>query len=165
MFNIVILGVDNSGKTTLAENLTKLLNEVGVVKSVHSLGNVELDFQRKFMESELSPSKVIDFKIFDRFPVIEERIYGNILRGGSRYTVEDEEDFWLSKIDLFIYCDPGLKSIKNWKGRDQMDGVIDNINSLYKEYKKLYKELTSRGYNIKIYNYNTDDYRDLLEIK
>lgn len=165
MFNIVIFGVDNTGKTTLSKNLKEILSEVGWVKSIHSLGNVEIYLQRKFMEDELNKDKIYDFKIFDRFPVIEERIYGNILRGGSKYLKSDEEDFWLSKIDLFIYCDPGIDSIKKWGSRDQMDGVIDNIDILYKEYNKLFKELKSKNYNVVKYNYNEDNYKDLLEIK
>lgn len=164
MKNIVIFGMDNTGKTTLGNNLKTLLNEVGNAKYVHSLGNVPIEKQMAFMESELSNNKAIDFKIFDRFPIIEERVYGNVLRGGSRYYgMGNYENEQLSKVDLFIYCDPGLDVIKNWQGREQMDGVIDNVDRLYNEYLVLKNELINNGYNVKTYDFNKDDYHDLME--
>ena len=49
MINIVIIGLDNSGKTTLANSLTELFNKESSCKYVHSLGNVPLEDQLNFL--------------------------------------------------------------------------------------------------------------------
>ena len=164
--NIVIFGMDNSGKTTLGNNLKNYLDDIYPATYVHSLGNVPLDDMIKFIETELLPPGAEQFKIFDRFPIIEEEVYGRLLRGESKFDNLEVgyKEKQLAKIDLFIYCDPGFDSITNWQGREQMDGVIDNAKKLYKAYNKLVKELTKKNYNIKTYNFNTDDFRTLLEM-
>lgn len=163
MKKIVIFGMDNTGKTTLGNNLKEYLNTVGNAVYVHSLGNVPLDDQIKFMDRELKDKPSIDFKIFDRFPIIEESIYGTLLRGKNRYEgMEDYCDGVLYNIDLFIYCNPGLDTILNWQNREQMDGVIDHSKELYEAYNELCENI-SRRYTVKTYNFNTDDYHDLLE--
>lgn len=166
MLNIVIIGMDNTGKSTLCENISKLLGEVGNVRCIHSLGNVPIKKQMEFMENELSPGEGVDFKIFDRFPIIEEKVYGKLLRNKDRYSEMPEyEKQQLDKIDLFIYCDPGIKNIKKWNGREQMSGVIDNCELLYDEYNKVFNYLKNKGYNIIKYDYTKDDYQNLMEIK
>ena len=163
MINIVIMGLDNSGKTTLANSLTELLNENHTCKYVHSLGNVPLEKQLEFLNHEILEDNNYDYKIFDRFPIIEEKIYGPILRNNNRYANLNVEDYWLSKINLFVFCNPGFDTISNWGEREQMDGVINNSKILYEEYLKVYDDLKNKGYNIKTYNFKIDDYHNLVE--
>lgn len=162
MINIVIIGIDNSGKTTLGNSLTEFLNRKNTCKYIHSLGNVPLEDQLNFLNHELLEDINYDYKIFDRFPIIEEKIYGNILRNNNRYENLGVEDYWLSKIDIFILCNPGFETISNWGEREQMEGVIDNSKKIYKAYINLYNELKNKGYNIKIYNFKKDDYHNLI---
>lgn len=164
MFNIVIIGLDNSGKTTLANSLVEMLEKSGSrCKYVHSLGNVSLDQQLEFLNHELSEDTEYDYKIFDRLPPIEEKVYGVVLRGVNRYGSTGIERFWLSKVDLFIFCNPGLDVITNWGNREQMNGVIDNSKSLYNRYLEVYNELVNSGYNVKTYNFKMDDYKELIK--
>lgn len=164
MFNIVIFGLDNSGKTTLANSLAELVEREGnKCKYVHSLGNVSLDQQLEFLNHELLEDTEYDYKIFDRLPPIEEKVYGVILRGVNRYGNLGFERVWLSKIDLFVFCNPGFDTITNWGTREQMDGVIDNSKTLYNRYLEVYNELVNSGYNVKTYNFKMDDYKELIK--
>ena len=163
MINIVIMGLDNSGKTTLANSLTELLNKNHTCKYVHSLGNVSLEKQLESLNHEILEDNSYDYKIFDRFPIIEEKIYGPILRNNNRYANLNIENYWLSNINLFVFCNPGFDTISNWGEREQMDGVINNSKILYEEYLKVYDDLKNKGYNIKTYNFKIDDYHNLVE--
>jgi len=110
------------------------------------------------MNNELLPKGSTSIKIFDRFPIIEEEVYGNLLRGGSKY--DSDPDFkkeMLDKIDLFIYAYPGLLSTLNWNNREQMDGVIENVIKIINEYNKItYSFITERS--VIEFNYNEDPY-------
>lgn len=163
--NIVVLGCDNTGKSTLCNNLKNYLED-GIdftCDVVHSPGPVSIDEMKEFMESKLiSKDCKSHIRIFDRFSILEEFVYGNVLRGVNRFPDEEYNDKLLSQVDLFIYCDPGLDNIIKWDGREQMDGVIENVNRIYGAYKVLVNKLKEKGYNIKTYNYMEDDYRRLV---
>lgn len=166
--NIVILGCDNSGKTTLSNQLVEYLKLNNYrVEYKHSLGpNVTIEQQKQFMEDNLSNSCVT---IFDRFPFIEEGVCGTILRGFNAFDSGDEEEDekyekeLLSKVDLFILCYPGLFEVIDWGEREQMFGVKENIVNLIKGYNMVAVNLKNLGYNIKEYNYKCDDIKDLME--
>lgn len=147
--NIVIFGCDNSGKTTLAK---ALCSEIEGSRYVRSLGpNKTFDEQIKFMVDNLDVDKV---NIFDRFPCIEENVCGNVLRGSDNFSGLDTSTF-LDKVDLFIFCYPGLKSVLNWGNREQLDGVKENVVGLINGYNKYVYKLIQNGYRVEEYNYNT----------
>ena len=80
--NIVVFGCDNTGKTTLCEDLEKWLTETHKkkVNMVHSLGpNKTIDEQIEFMKLCLN-NEVSEVNVFDRFPVFEETVCGTVLR-------------------------------------------------------------------------------------
>lgn len=166
--NIVIFGCDNSGKTTLSNNIISYLKELGKrVEYKHSLGpNVTLEQQKKFMEENLSNDVIT---IFDRFPFIEEGVCGIVLRGYNSFDTgnEDEDEKYeeelLSKVDLFIMCYPGLFEVIDWGEREQMFGVKENIVNLIKGYNMVAVNLKNLGYPVKEYNYKCDDIKTLLE--
>lgn len=160
--NIVIYGCDNAGKTHLAKALEKALGGT----QVHSLGNVPIEKQLDFMANELLPTTFKEVKIFDRFPIIEEEVYGNLLRGGSKYDSYDYDvkDYFLDKVNLFIYCYPGLLSTLNWQDREQMDGVKENVADIISEYIKLTYKLLKENKPILEFNYNVDpDYKEIIK--
>lgn len=161
--NIVIFGCDNSGKTTLSQDISKeldlLLRNNGLaypIECKHSLGpNVTLEQHENFMNENLDKDCIT---IFDRFPFIEEGVCGSILRGHNifgHYTKE-EQDVLLSKVDLFILCYPGLFNIINWGEREQMEGVKENVVNLIKGYNMIAVNLKDNGYNVVEYNYRCD---------
>ena len=165
MNNIVIFGCDNSGKSTLGKNLLYYLKEKGKDCSlIHSPGNTTKEVMENFMRISLvdkdkTPNKV---SIFDRFPIIEESVYGEILRDGSKFKDKEDIDRILKKIDLFIYCFPGANMILNWGIREQYPGVKENANKLIEAYENIAKDFKEKGYPIKTYNYISDDFRSLL---
>lgn len=144
--NIVIFGMDNTGKTTLGKQLASTFN----MDYIHSPGLVDLEEKKKFMEENLAEGK----KIFDRFPIIEEDIYGNILRNKNELSNEDYVNNILGKVDLFIYCNPGLFNTLKWGEREQMEGVKEYSLDLINAFNKKAVELKEKGYSVIEYNYN-----------
>ena len=120
----------------------------------HSPGkDITLDDMHDFMRFNLTKECVT---VFDRFPVIEERVCGKVLRGKDRFEgYVGEFDAMLSKVDLFIFCMPNIFDIVDWGDREQMDGVKDNVVDLINEYTKLAFELKAQGNNIVCYNYES----------
>lgn len=167
--NIVIFGCDNSGKTTLSSNLKFVFDlKFGQdnVFQIRSLGpGRTLNEQIDFMEKNLSME---GFKIFDRFPILEENVCGPIFRGKSNfenYPVEEQMKL-LRYVDLFIFCYPGLFNVIKWGTREQMEGVKENVIDLISGYNKIAFDLKNSGFNIMEYNYTIDSYKGsgVLEI-
>lgn len=122
---IIILGMDNSGKTTLSNKLKEILK----YPLINSLGPKYTKAEMKlFMLKNLLNKDVI----FERFPLFEELIYGNVLRGESKFSLTDEVYDLLKKDkNLFIiYCRPSRDHILNFGSREQMNGVIEQSNDL-----------------------------------
>lgn len=166
MNNIVIFGCDNSGKSTLVNNLLYYIeNELNIeCSSIHSPGPVSIEDMKKFMETNLidkteNPNKI---KIFDRFPIIEEAVYGPILRNKNRFDDLDYNKTLLDKVDLFILCDPGPFNIMKWDNREQYPGVKENAFEIILEYYRIAYSLMQEGYKVKTYNYHLDYIEDLL---
>lgn len=131
IINIVIIGGDNSGKTTLANNLNNRFKNSRVI---HSPGkDLTSDEMVEFMEKSTSECGI---NIFDRFPLIEESINGPILRGVNKLddVSNDVKKEILNKIDIWILCFPGFEKILNWGNREQMDGIKENCVELYSKY-------------------------------
>lgn len=106
---IVIFGPDNSGKTTLANQISREFK----FSYVHSLGPVDVDKMVQFMDDMLSSEENV---VFDRFPIIEESIYGLSLRGFSKFDCFDQGyiSSVLKRVNLFVYCNPNLDTICKW---------------------------------------------------
>lgn len=163
--NIVVFGCDNSGKTTLCSQLVKLFNEDAdfTAEAVHSLGpNKSFEEMMSFMEKNLVPVGSTHTKIFDRFPLIEESIYGPLLRGENKFEGVNVREIW-DKVDLFIYCYPGLFTILNWGEREQMDGVKANVLELINQYNRMAVLLKANGYDVREYNFKCDDFRKVVQ--
>ena len=153
---IVLFGADNSGKSTLGVDLAYDLGGV----YLPSPGPKPLSEQIEQMEGNLSKECP---GVFDRFPVIEEEVCGPIFRGVSNFHDLDYKKY-LSPVDLFVFCNPGLQAILNWGDRKQMAGVKENIIALYTGYCEWFKRLKEEGYKVVEYNWRLpDDYEKLLK--
>lgn len=151
-------------KTTLSNDLIKIFNANGYIcDAIHSPGPKSTEALMDFMKNNLvdSDSKLI--RIFDRFPIIEEAVYGKLLRGGSRFDDEEYNKQTLGKIDSFIYCFPGMESVLNWGDREQMDGVKENVLEIVDEYNSIVEKLIKEKKNVIIYNYNKDTAFDMFD--
>ena len=144
---VVIFGCDNTGKSTLG----KYLAEYFEGKCVHSPGVVPLEQMKEFMETNLNSDEVI---FFDRFPIIEEKVYGPLLRGDNQFKEDEYNKSLLDKVDLFIYCNPKFFSILNWGTRDQYPGIKENVLEIIKQYNLMAFSLRYKGYNVVEYNYD-----------
>lgn len=163
-YNIVIYGCDNSGKTTLAKNL--IHNMMGIFKGspvdfsyIHSLGPVSAGEQTQFMYKETRRDPGMKVRVFDRFPLVEERICGTVLRGRDLFANDHTlRAMMFGRIDLLIFCDPGTEAIQNWGDREQMAGVKENAMEMYQGYKRLgweFKECHLENKTL-VYNFKED---------
>ena len=172
-FNIVVYGCDNSGKTTLARNLVTHLMEKANGKPIdfayiHSLGPVETGKQLDFMYRETRKVDGNIVRVFDRFPLIEERVCGMAIRGRDVfYNDHTTRARMLGRIDLFIHCDPGIETVLNWGNREQMDGVKENAKEMYMGYKRIPYEFPECHLENRIlcYNFHDDPFGESLAKK
>ena len=129
---IIILGMDNTGKTTLAETLSKELD----IKLIKSTGPKVT--KEAMVLNMLTNLKSKENVIFERYNLFEEMIYGTILRGQSKFSLNDfiYSETVLSK-PLIIYCRPSNEKIFNFGEREQMDGVIEKKKELLEAWDNL----------------------------
>lgn len=159
---IVLFGVDNSGKTTLAKQLGYLYDaNFGKTFVTIPLGPANLDEQINFMKTHLNSNV---HTIFDRFPILEEMVCGNVLRGFSNFdALSDEQcDMYFDRINCFILCYPGILKVTEWGERDQMQGVKENVLMLINTYNALAFSLLQNGKNLIEYDYTRDTPEDVF---
>lgn len=158
--NIVIIGGDNSGKTTLANNLHKRFENSRVI---HSPGkDLTAEEMVTFM---LENTEVEGINIFDRFPLIEEDVNGPVLRGVSKLDSISNmiKERIMDCIDVWILCFPGFNCILNWGDREQMEGIKENCVELYSRYILIGGNLAKRFPDKYLdYNYNSDLNGDII---
>lgn len=146
--NIVIFGCDNTGKTTLAHDLVTVLDCQG--EFVPSAGPGDLEYQEAYISKYLNKNGI---KIFDRFAPIEESVCGTILRGENNFSDSAMFSLYMNKVDLFIFCYPGLLNVMNWGEREQMAGVKDNVVDLINGYNRIANWIIKNGMSLFEYNY------------
>lgn len=150
---IVVFGCDNTGKTTLCNDLKDLIEPYYDVEIAKSIGaNKSVEQYVEFMKSNIEKEKAI---IFDRFPIIEEATCGKVLRDNNIFEKWQKEDVIgiLKSIDVYIMCYPGLFNTLNWGEREQMDGVKLNAIKLINAYNEMAFALKEMGLNVYEYNY------------
>lgn len=161
---IIVEGMDNSGKSTLAKHLAEKFG----LEYLHSPSEYRNDSNRminwaieKMLERKYMPHKKP--AVYDRFSPISDRVYGPVLRGGTPYN-----DLAIGAIavkllkdvpHLIIYCRPSRERILNFGSREQMDGVTTKAIKLLEEYDALIGEMQLEEYDIIIYDYGEpEDY-------
>lgn len=149
---IVVEGMDNTGKTTLVKKLAKEFD----LKIVKSPGPVDqgLENSLKWMRKTLENNDLQ--VIYDRYPLISERIYGPIIRKNdvlAPYWIKLVRKF-LDREPILIYCRPPIDDILNFGEREQMEGVVERAKELvelYDEYMKWFSK--KMGTRLVVYNY------------
>lgn len=140
---IIVIGMDNTGKTTLCDKLAEKLNYEHVKSPGPQLTKQEM---LDWMNEQLSKENVI----IERFPFFEEMVYGKILRGKSKFTFRNKIN---DRDCLFIYCKPTEFNIGQ---KEEMNGVIENQRILNKQWEKvIHKFQYIYGFIYK-YNYQLD---------
>lgn len=158
---VIVIGMDNTGKSTLCENLAKELK----LEHLHSLGyKPSKETLLNFMAYNLTNEKDV---IFERFSFFDEIIYGPVLRYYTKFNIGD--DFYynlLEKEPYIIYCRPEDNVIFNWGNREQMDGVIEHEQELLNRWDALVDILKEDGFKVIDYDYTKDSTSKLIkEIK
>lgn len=165
--NIVVYGFDNSGKTTLCNTLADAIqNQLRDVRThvLHSPGPLPLLDQATWIKNNLIPINPDDAEeglntvtIFDRLPIIEEYVYGNVLRNGSNF--ENFPAFcedMLDRVFLFIYCRPSTYTILKWGSREQYKGVKENAQSCLWYYDRVKGKYPSTAIKTLAYDFEHD---------
>ena len=171
---IIVEGMDGTGKTVLVQQLAHRL-EIKPRKYVGSLGPSD-DYRLALVSrtrSEIATLEAISTKggsikrLYDRFPLLSEAIYGPILRGhncfgGLYYPLRSR---LLALKAMIIYCRPDREVIQaNVQQAPQMPGVLEHFDELLDAYDKLFEELTESPVNsyITLFDYTRDEVRELI---
>ena len=113
---LIFTGMDNSGKTTLVNKVSKDLG-LPVIKSLgpnHSRDEKHIWFLDQMTREKAFPSSVI----FDRFLPFEEMVYGRVLRGDPIYSLDDPYMKSLKDLDpIIVYTRPSSEVIFNFGDR------------------------------------------------
>lgn len=153
---IVIIGMDNTGKTTLVNDMKNLLN----VEGIKSPGP---NFTKEEMYNEvitnLSREELV---ILERFAIIEEIIYGEILRNAPKFNFEDLMQIEEKYHPIFIYCRPKKKDVFNFGERDQMEGVIERSEKLLEGFDNLYNKMIQKDFDIFRYDFNVSTPEEMV---
>ena len=145
---IICEGMDNSGKTTLAKYLAENLPNAKLVPTHGPVKPEEVNTILRSIGMAVFYRKPL---IYDRFPIISEMVYGEILRNGSAFNAVYDCDLllgWLKACNpLIIYCRPSKETIfQSIKDRPQMAGVVKSKEALLSRYDDVMANLSAREF-------------------
>lgn len=150
---IIVEGMDNTGKTTLVEQLVR---ETGYDR-VRSSGPQSLEDMIDKVETCLTSDNII----YDRFPLISEEVYGPALRGYSLWEFSRWREYFIQLLQLkplFIYCRPARETIlRSINQREQLEGVVERASVIIDIYDRVFDHLR-RFYpmDVVVHNYRED---------
>lgn len=151
---IIVVGMDNAGKTTLCNELAHKLSAT----HVEPMGP---GFTREAMlDNILLYMNRNENVVFERFSIFEELVYGKTLRGKSKFSADDINLIKKYK-PIIIYCRPSNDVIFNFGNRAQMKGVIEQKEKLLKAWDSLIYDTLS-GFKIIKYDWTKDKLGNLL---
>lgn len=151
---IIVVGMDNTGKTTLCKSLA---NKLGFTH-VDPMGPGKS--REEMLDNIMYYLNKSNGVIFERFSIFEELVYGKTLRGVSKFNYQDIE--MIKRYNLvIIYCRPSNEVICNFGDREQMEGVIEKKEALIKAWDNLIYD-TLEGFKIIKYDWTKDKLGNLL---
>lgn len=156
---VIITGMDNTGKTTLCQELSER-SGVPIIKSPGP--HLTTNDKKLWVIEQLAREKAVpNLAIYDRFMPFEEMVYGKVLRGECDFDLDDlimKELFNLNPTILYTRVNRNTALADN--GRSQMKGVMENGEKLLAGWDELYFTLKGRGWNIESYDWQTDSIPD-----
>lgn len=158
---IIIEGMDNTGKSTIAKYLSRKFN-LTLIKSPKKRDNIVANCLELM---ERNPQVVLD-----RFGVISEMVYGPIIRGKNAFDSKSiNHEFYLGRLvdckPLILFCRPHEKYIFDFGSTTQMKGVISHKNELLEAYDNLMIRLAQiPSLLVSIYDYNLLDSKSFAEL-
>lgn len=147
---IIFTGMDNSGKTTLATQMSKLT----ATPLIKSLGPDHTKEEKDaWLWEQLEADKTQNL-LYDRFLPFEEMVYGMVLRGNPLYSLNDPilQDLRRTRPTIY-YTRPPHKYIFNFGDREQMKGVVERSTELLLAWDDLMWKLVNEGWKVIPYDY------------
>ncbi|MGH3834120.1 MAG: hypothetical protein ACRDSF_00230 [Pseudonocardiaceae bacterium] len=138
---LVVEGPDGSGKTTLVKQLSEMYKLIPVKRDMESEVSAY-----QWMIDELQTWQINSpIKIYDRFPLIGERIHGPILRQQMELAFYDREAMKLLLMrvvldGLIIYCRPTLGHILA-NTVDESPQIVANLRRIVHAYDRLFRRI------------------------
>lgn len=136
---IVLEGMDNTGKTILAEKIMNRWNDFKYEKPVPSAGpeGQTEEYMLKDTQRVFDRVKNGENIVTDRLNIISEEIYGPICRTESRINESNHVEYMCKLFELnpvIIFCRPSDETILKMGDQFQMDGVREKASHLIKAY-------------------------------
>lgn len=156
---VIITGMDNSGKTTLCNQLAERMG----LAVIHSAGPELTPSEKKVWTlDQITREKVApNLVIHDRFMPLEEMVYGEVLRGHSDFHIGDIYMEMLAEINpTIIYTRPPRGVILEDNGREQMDGVREKGQKLLDAWDDFFFRMSSTGWNVWTYDWTMETLTD-----
>lgn len=135
--NIIVEGPDGSGKSTLVKRLsTQLGCPIGPRACTSQGGPVkQLGY---WVQEDLLSWDDKGTQVYDRYPFVSEYIYGPLIRGSINPTLANlSTDYfhYYKQNTIEVVCLPPLDIVRANVGQEeQMEGVVDQIDTLYSLY-------------------------------
>lgn len=136
---IILEGCDNSGKSTLAAQLSRALS-VPVRHSIRPAPKATALQCLEHSSRQLRPQRAI----LDRIYAISENVYGPVVRPNAHGLGDKASEALLDLYQrpyLIIYCRPPLETILKNGGREQMAGVLDHHRALVERYDRVMEDV------------------------
>lgn len=156
---VIITGMDNSGKTTLCNQLSERMG----LAVIHSAGpELTPDEKRVWTLDQLAREKVTPNRvIYDRFMPLEEMVYGEVLRDHSDFHFGDIYLEMLAEINpTIIYTRPPRRIILEDNGREQMIGVREKGKKLLNAWDDLFFRMAATGWRMWSHDWTAESLTD-----
>lgn len=165
---LVVEGPDGAGKTTLIKTLLQHSDRQVQARAVTSEQGPVMDLV-KWTEYHVGMTDQYfhtprNRRLYDRFTLISEPIYGPLTRGRLADGFDNGE--WLAIAwahflranPVMLFCLPPLEDVKrNIAHLPQMAGVQENIETIYWQYHNTVAVLRGAGLRVFTYDYNTSN--------
>lgn len=147
--NIIVEGPDNAGKSTLIKFLESNLRRSVIHNTVDKDSASVLAKQAK----ELSLEGDV---IYDRSAVVSEYIYCLVLQRTPVIPVNISHVADLCDSAIMVFCLPPLEKVLVTT-KDEMPGVVENLQALYEQYDNLIDELVMMGKQFFVYDWTMEE--------
>lgn len=140
MNHVIVEGPDGAGKSTLVEHLVDVMGFERHPRASDSVAGPVVDLP-EWVEQATKGLFTRPPSVFDRHPLISEPIYGHFRPDRPMHprfmnvTWYSMQQALLAPHALVIMCLPPLDVVRvNIATADQMPGVVDNIDTIYRMY-------------------------------
>lgn len=147
--NIIIEGPDNAGKSTLIEFLKSHTGRSVIHNTVDK--DPESVMAKQAKENALEGNC-----IYDRSAVISEYIYCLVLQRTPVININVSHVADMCDNAIVIFCMPPVEKVLATT-KDEMPGVVENLEALYNQYDNLIDELVMMSKQFFIYDWTVEE--------